>query len=154
MAHIVQLKKIFENSGQSLDIDVTISPEEFAEKRPYDTFAAPVEIKGRVSNRAGLVTLNAKVKAKFRHNCDRCLKVFEREYECEMSHTLVTSLANEDEYDEYVICPDNTLDIGELALEDLALEMPSKILCKEDCLGLCIKCGKDLNEGECSCDLN
>ena len=36
-------------------------------------------------------------------------------------------------------------------LDNLELNFPSKILCKEDCLGLCQRCGKDLNEGDCGC---
>ena len=31
------------------------------------------------------------------------------------------------------------------------LELPTKVLCKEDCKGLCPKCGKDLNLGSCDC---
>jgi len=38
-------------------------------------------------------------------------------------------------------------------LRDYAvLSIPMKNLCKEDCLGLCYKCGKNLNEGECDCE--
>ena len=35
---------------------------------------------------------------------------------------------------------------------DLLLELPSKMLCQEDCRGLCPICGKDLNEGPCGCE--
>jgi uncharacterized protein len=32
------------------------------------------------------------------------------------------------------------------------MEIPLKPLCKEECLGLCNKCGADLNKGDCGCD--
>ena len=35
----------------------------------------------------------------------------------------------------------------------LTLELPLRVLCKEDCKGLCPKCGHNLNEGPCGCDL-
>lgn len=150
---ILQLKQIFEDRKQSLDIDVSIPAEELYGSFPYDTFAAPVSVKGRVTNRAGLVTLDMTVTALLDQECDRCLKAIEREYVYSFSHTLVTSLENSDDDDgDHVVCPDNTLDIGELALTDLKLSMPTKILCKEDCLGLCPKCGCDLNEGDCGCN--
>jgi uncharacterized protein len=86
------------------------------------------------------------------------LEAFEREYAYDFSHTLTRVLANgEDgydgygEYDDYVVCPDNTLDMNELAISDLLLSLPSKILCKEDCAGLCMKCGANLNYGACDC---
>ena len=34
---------------------------------------------------------------------------------------------------------------------DLILSLPSKVLCREDCRGLCPHCGKDQNEGLCGC---
>ena len=33
----------------------------------------------------------------------------------------------------------------------LVLELPYRVLCREDCRGLCPKCGKNLNEGPCTC---
>ena len=35
--------------------------------------------------------------------------------------------------------------------EDIFLDLPAKFLCKEDCKGICFTCGKNLNEGQCSC---
>ena len=125
---ILQLRQLFDIEGQALDIDESIPVSELAENVPYHSFAAPVGVKGAIKNRAGVVTLEFSVTALLEHECDRCLEAFERE------------------------CPDNTLDLSELALSDLMLSLPSKILCKEDCLGLCMKCGKNLNDGECCCD--
>jgi uncharacterized metal-binding protein YceD (DUF177 family) len=31
------------------------------------------------------------------------------------------------------------------------LSLPMKILCREDCKGLCAACGRNLNEGDCGC---
>ena len=36
-------------------------------------------------------------------------------------------------------------------LEQIELAMPMKFVCREDCRGLCYKCGADLNEGACLC---
>ena len=82
-------------------------------------------------------------------SCDRCLKGFNREYEYKFEHILIQG-ANTDN-DEYIVCKDNTLDLNELAISDLLLQLPTKILCRDDCRGLCYVCGQDLNEGECNC---
>lgn len=50
----------------------------------------------------------------------------------------------------YIDTPE--LDTDELLLAQLALEVPMKPLCREDCKGLCPKCGADLNEGDCGCE--
>ena len=44
-----------------------------------------------------------------------------------------------------------TLDLAPQIWETLLLLFPSKVLCREDCAGLCPRCGADLNEGPCSC---
>ena len=43
------------------------------------------------------------------------------------------------------------LDIERLTLEDIYFALPSKVLCDDDCKGLCSKCGANLNEGPCEC---
>jgi uncharacterized protein len=149
---ILQLKQLFEIEGSCFEIDETVSVQELCDTPLYENFAAPVEIFGRAANRAGVTTLDYTVKVLLHCVCDRCLEAFEREYTYDFSHTLTRSLANgDDEYEDYVVCPENTLDMNELAMSDLLLSLPTKLLCKEDCAGLCMKCGKNLNDGACDC---
>ncbi len=44
------------------------------------------------------------------------------------------------------------LDADELLYKEILMRWPMKILCKEECKGICMKCGSNLNEGECGCD--
>ena len=41
--------------------------------------------------------------------------------------------------------------LNDIAVTDLLLQLPAKNLCREDCKGLCMVCGCDLNESECNC---
>jgi len=43
------------------------------------------------------------------------------------------------------------IDLREVVLEQLNLTFPVKPLCSEECLGICLVCGKNINSGECSC---
>lgn len=43
------------------------------------------------------------------------------------------------------------LDVDLMVMEQIELSMPMKFVCREDCKGLCYRCGADLNEGECLC---
>jgi uncharacterized protein len=45
----------------------------------------------------------------------------------------------------------NVLDLREPIREELVLNVPPFPLCREDCAGLCDKCGADLNSGSCDC---
>ena len=43
------------------------------------------------------------------------------------------------------------LDVDGLIYSEVVVNLPMKHLCKDDCEGICPKCGKDLNEGDCGC---
>lgn len=149
----IHLKELFDIVGEVKEFDYEIAPERVGEYSSYDiTFTTPIAVKGRAENRAGVVTLDLTADFTLSHTCDRCLKEFEREYGYEFTHILVRQLhSGRDDYDDYVVCGDNLLELDELVVSDMLLRLPTKILCKEDCKGLCFKCGRDLNEGDCDC---
>jgi uncharacterized protein len=46
----------------------------------------------------------------------------------------------------------NSVDVTEVVREELALAAQTDLLlCRDDCAGLCPKCGADLNAGPCGC---
>ena len=56
----------------------------------------------------------------------------------------------DDEFE--VIDADGSFDIAPAIIASLVYATPYVVLCKEDCAGLCPRCGSDLNEGPCACD--
>ena len=44
------------------------------------------------------------------------------------------------------------LDVDQLVCDELLLNLPMKVLCKEDCKGICNRCGANLNRTDCNCD--
>ena len=46
---------------------------------------------------------------------------------------------------------DRNLDVDRLVYLEVLMSWPLKVLCKEDCKGICSRCGKNLNEGPCGC---
>lgn len=146
---LLRLKQLFDREGERKDLYLNIPLEELGIYSGIGTFMSPISLRGEIVNRAGVVTLSYSLKATIRHLCDRCLNEFDREYDLEFEHILIRGESLDE--DEYVSCPDDTLDVNELAISDLLLAMPTKILCRDDCKGLCPDCGKDLNLGECGC---
>lgn len=146
---ILRLRNIFECPGRKEDIEYDI-PAQALDYLADKTFKTPINVSGAVENRAGIVFLKAKCGFTMQHECDRCLTEFEREYDIDIEHTLVLRSYTDD--DELVVCEDAKLDLDALVIDDILLSLPTKILCREDCKGLCLTCGKNLNEGECGCD--
>ena len=114
-------------------------------------FVSPVSVKGEVKGLEGSALLNASVSFDFSIPCDRCARQTDRHYNFKFSHVLVPSLENKDNNDDLIEVESGKLDLDALMKEDILLELPSKFLCSENCKGLCPKCGKNLNDGPCSC---
>lgn len=146
---LLRLRQLFDREGDKKDLYLDIPLEELGIYNGVGTFLTPVSLRGSAVNRAGVVTLNYNLHFTLNHLCDRCLNEFDREYSMDFSHILVRSTSIDS--DEYVVCPNDTLDVNELAIQDLLLTLPTKTLCREDCKGLCLKCGKNLNDEECIC---
>ena len=146
---ILRLRRVFENPGERLDIDYSIAPEALSHLSDK-MFCTPINISGAAVNRAGVVELKIQCRFTMRHECDRCLSEFEREYQTDHTHTLVLKSYTDD--DELIVCENAELELDELVITDVLLSLPTKILCRDDCKGLCLTCGKNLNEGDCGCD--
>ncbi len=133
-------------------IAFTFDYEGAGELFPEFSFDGPIHIEGMITERAGCMLLTLMASVSYDTECARCLKPLHRDMTFELSKNAAVSgsLVGE-ETDDYVIIENSVLDISESVEELLFLELPSRDLCSESCLGLCPKCGKDLNEGNCSC---
>jgi len=141
------LKQVFNIVGDSKNLDHQITADQLSDIRGLD-LATPISIKGRVYNRAGVVYLEYTASFTLDHTCDRCLKDFQREYQLSFDHIVVPSLSGDN--DDYIVADGECIEMNDIAVTDILLQLPVKILCKEDCKGLCMVCGCDLNQ--CTCE--
>lgn len=84
--------------------------------------------------------------------CDRCLQDVEQEFHIMVDKEL--DLTNRDEEKsmneaDYMI--GTNLDVDKLIFGEILVSWPMKVLCKEDCKGICKRCGANLNITECQC---
>ncbi len=76
--------------------------------------------------------------------CARCLKLVSNRLEIRFE--LEMDQEEKDYIDGY------NLDVDQLVHDEALLVWPERILCKEDCKGLCTTCGQNLNDGSCDCE--
>ena len=146
---VIDLKYIFvnENSSLPLEYELDLSEVEYMGNYPLKK---PVCIKGAVSNKASLIGLKAQIFYEFEAGCDRCGCDTVKSYVIELDKSLAVSIEAE-ESDTILITPDMKLDLDELVYSEVIVSLPMKHLCSEECKGICFKCGKNLNEGDCNC---
>lgn len=107
-------------------------------------------ISGSVQNHGGYFELSAITKINAEAICARCSEVFPFELEFKTVQPVAEELKGENT-DEYILIDDGYIDLGEFFDSCLLLEKPIKLICREDCAGLCPKCGANLNKKNCGC---
>jgi uncharacterized protein len=117
--------------------------------------AAPIHVVGRLSTAgAGRYYFSGKIEGTVRSECRRCL-VDTTERVAADSHLIFAEAGldeADDESDVFVLDRGaRSLDLRPGVREEWLLAVPAFLLCREDCKGLCPKCGADLNEGPCEC---
>lgn len=117
-----------------------------------DLHAGVLHAAGRAENHAGYLQLGGEITLDGTFRCARCCRTFSRVLRFPMEYRLAESLAGEDT-EEFLLLEDGQLDLSDVVGTQLLLEMPYRFLCKEDCKGLCPKCGCDRNVTSCACDL-
>ena len=85
--------------------------------------------------------------------CDRCLGNYKEHFQSSQRHLFHIGEIEDPENDEIVQIPANAteIDLSPFLSEMILLNHPIKMVCSEDCKGICPNCGADLNNEECKC---
>ena len=100
-----------------------------------------IKISGAVEDAGKKYVVSGQIECIKTFTCDRCL--------AQAATAQIHRFAEDFDKAEAV---DDWLDVTELLRDELLANQPIKNLCKDDCKGLCPKCGANLNEGDCGCD--
>ena len=148
---LLGLSKLIDAPGSSLDFETSLdlSDLDFGGCCPAKQ---PVVARGSVKNTAGVLMMRGEVSTRLFGVCARCARDFERDVVFPLEAVLVTELASEENEDEWVFrLEDDCADLDDIVTTTFVLNMDTKLLCSEDCKGLCCRCGANLNDGPCGC---
>ncbi len=146
---VLDLRELIASPGKGLDYEFELDSSDL-DLDGVLRYLTPVTVTGRVENHAGHIETRFRISAELICQCARCLKEFPKQLRMEGAAYLTEELEDEDNEDYYLIV-DGAADLTEAARDHIILNFEPRLLCREDCLGLCPKCGKDLNEGPCGC---
>jgi len=148
----LDLKPLLRGETDRIAIDYTLVPEKI-----HGVEFGIASVKGEVKDNAGYIRLSLSASVDYKSECARCLAPIEDRFVLNFERTvsdektLSAEAIEEDDGDEYALMSEGMLNIDDQILEELLLCFPQKLLCREDCPGLCHKCGAPLKDSKCSC---
>ena len=140
-------------------IDETLPAGEIDLDLPNAKVGEDVSLSGELEKTAASTTLKGRLAGAMEVSCDRCLEPERRPFDIELDLEFVPGKAfgadanlelHADDLKIDAIAED-LIDLTEIAREQILLDMPQQFFCREDCQGLCQKCGANLNENDCGC---
>ena len=85
--------------------------------------------------------------------CGRCLEEVPTQlcFDIDKKLDITEGALIDDEMEENDYLIGFELDVDKLVYAEILVNWPMRVLCKEDCEGICNVCGANLNKGDCGC---
>lgn len=153
---LVDLSEVMNRKGEVQEIEAAIDFQEFEMNGEHYPVASKAPLQLALSSPgARRLLIKADGKLVLSAPCDRCLKEVLLPFSIHVSREVdlaKTEAERAEDLDEACYIAGACLDTDRLVYEEILLDFPMKVLCREDCKGICKVCGADLNLGECGCD--
>jgi len=115
---------------------------------------------GQLSRADERTFVRGAIKADAEIDCTRCLEPVERPIDITFEDVFVEAVAESDKDEvelaveqlDEALLESEEIDLAEVVREQILLDLPEQIFCKEDCRGLCPQCGGNRNLIDCSCE--
>lgn len=152
---LIDLSELLPHEGMSRNVSIDIDMDNFETKSYSYKIIDKKPIDFEFTNLG-------KKKIKFRADtdltlqmqCDRCLQDVETNIKLNISKEIdmnESGLDTSNDLDGSNFMESAILDVDKLIFGEILLELPMKVLCNEDCQGICNRCGTNLNSENCDC---
>lgn len=154
---MVDISEIKDMVGAFMDVSVQESMDPLELGSEELVFHGPINAELRIQNDKSSIFVEGTIQAKVLLKCSRCLEslihpISGTVYARYLQAPTEKSVSEGDfEGDETFLQEGFKIDLTPALRESILLALPAKVLCSQDCKGLCSICGKDLNDGECDC---
>ncbi|HLM59440.1 MAG TPA: DUF177 domain-containing protein, partial [Pyrinomonadaceae bacterium] len=138
--------------------DFSLEPSDIDLESESERLTGVVKVAGKVKKGIVQADVAGKIATAVEMECNRCLSPVEKSLDFEFNAAFITpeNYTQEKEAElktddlEVSIFEGDKLDLTELVREQILLNLPLQVLCREDCQGLCQKCGANLNLIDCN----
>ena len=153
---VINLSDVLSEQHKPIDVTVSFELEEIRMKSGVFPIVEKDPVHVRVSHRKNKeLEIQAETRVSALIPCDRCLS--EVKEEISLCFTKQVDLGTSDAelpegFDESNFIDGYYLDVDKMLYNEILIGWPTKVLCREDCKGICNVCGQNLNKGTCDCE--
>lgn len=152
---LVNLTDVFTSEGKVVNKTIPLEMTQFHSKAGTFPITGKTPVQLTMTNLGvGKALVEGTVNVTLQMACDRCLEdvsvAMELKFERELSSTDAKDFLPDD--DNLDVQEDSQLNIETLINNEILINLPDKVLCNENCKGICKQCGQNLNKGGCGCD--
>ena len=143
---ILDLRKLKRSGKEREDFFFCYAPEQELIELPSAEIVMPIKVNGTVcltGEHSAIV--EGEVDYVIKGDCTRCLESTEKAYLLEFNESV-----EENNLDGYSVKND-TIDLTKIVNDLIMINSPITFLCDEECKGICLGCGENLNNGQCKC---
>ncbi|HHU32251.1 MAG TPA: DUF177 domain-containing protein [Clostridia bacterium] len=155
---LVDISSLRIHPGQTRDYELTAKLDDIIYGGERLSFDSPIHLQLNLTNIDHVIHVKGKIQADLQLKCARCISLFsyhlETEVHGEFHKEKNTETLNPEREDYVYFYSGNTIDLTDMVVENILLDFPMKVVCCEDCKGLCPICGTNLNEYQCNCHEN
>lgn len=146
----INLTNIFTDNLQFVEVEknILINNVKFANEtaKIKDGIIIHLEIEKIANNR---FILNGSIESNLIFDCNRCNEPADYKLKANFFKDIEIDIIDDDEE---IFMDGYNLFLEKLALNELYLNFPMKVLCQENCKGICKNCGTNLNLHNCNCE--
>lgn len=144
---------------RELPVDTRIASKDILLDVPNVKLVSDVAVHGKFAKGAASTELIGKLEGSISIDCDRCLEPVEQPLAIDLDVEFIQAEQFASQTDRELTADDlkadaisgDEIDLAEVVREQILLEIPQQFFCKDDCKGLCPKCGTNLNLLDCNC---
>jgi uncharacterized protein len=156
---VVMIIDLITLGNSPYEFDFSVSPEEIELDGDEARLVNPAQIAGKLTKHIAHTDVEGTIRAELEIECTRCLQKIEKRFEIPFRAAFVApenyTQAKEAELQtedlDVSVIEGSEIDLTELVREQILLNLPEQVFCREDCQGLCEKCGANRNLINCNC---
>ena len=145
----LQVEQAKEHIGKKFPYSYTISASELGDVTAFPWSRHDITISGEFWFDGQNYIVQGSIQSKGDYDCSRCLNTTEH-YRKDFFEEIFSDCR--DAADDVNSFDGEEIDLTELIRDTLIINEPSQVLCQDDCKGLCVHCGANLNVSPCSCE--